>query len=676
MNTLNSKPWFAIAVSTVLLAALLLITIPSGAPAVSAATTATYDWLQFNFNPQHSGNNTSETTITAANVNTLAKVYQVTLLGTADGAPVYLSGVTTASGIKDLVFITTKAGHIIALDAATGAQVWSHQNGPGTCKINNGTSVCYTTSSPALDPSRQYVYSYGFDVNTITSELEGRVHKYQVGDGTEITTGGWPELTTRKSFNEKGSPALDFATSNGVTYLYMANGGYPGDAGDYQGHITAINLATGAQKVFNAMCSNQAVHFVQTPGTPDCPDVQSAIWSRAAVIYSAATNKIYMSTGNGTFAPASHYWGDTVFALNPDGSGSNGDPLDTFTPANYATLQSQDADIGSTAPAILPVPATSNIQHLAVQSGKALSGQHAKLRLLNLDNMSGQSGIGHTGGEVGAIIDVPQAGNVLTQPAVWVDANSNTWVFIANDSGISGLKLVVDGSGNPSLSPIWQTANGGTSPIIANGVLYYASSNIIRALNPLTGAQLWSDSQISSIHWQSPIVVNGVLYITDQSSHLTAYALNGTIATPTPTITPTFGPSPTATLTSTPTLTPRATATPCSVRPNVPVLLSPAAGATVNVRNVPLDWNDAACARRYQVVVHVGSTSGAIVEINSSLTTSNYTTKSLTPGKTYFWHVHACNPVGCSNYSAWRKFIVSSSAAAPLNRDAWWSENG
>src|SRR5262249_55201584 len=144
----------------------------------------------------------------------------------------------------DLLFLTTKAGHIVALDAATGATVWSHQP---------STTPRYTTSSPAVDPNRLYVYSYG---------LEGRVHKYQVGDGTEITTAGWPERGTHKPGVEKCSPPLSIAvTDSGAVYLYVANGGYPGDAGDYQGHITAINLATGAQNVFNADCSDQTVHF-------------------------------------------------------------------------------------------------------------------------------------------------------------------------------------------------------------------------------------------------------------------------------------------------------------------------------------------------------------------------------------------------------------------------------
>ena len=489
----------------------------STSPSVTLAANPSYNWLQFNGNPQHSGSNTSERTILPGNVSELKRWYQATLPGVADGAPVYLSAVTTSSGVKDLLFVTTKNGFIVALDARTGVTVWSHQNGPGTCHINNGANICYTTSSPAIDPNLAYVYSYG---------LDGFVHKYQVGSGAE-STAPWPEPVTLKAFNEKGSSALSIATANGgASYLYVASAGYPGDQGDYQGHITAINLSDGTQHVFNAVCSNLTDHFVQTPGTPDCPAVQTAIWARPGVVYSAATNRIYMSTGNGTFAPASHDWGDTVFALNPDGTGANSNPLDTYTPADFQQLQNTDAYLGSTDVAILPVPANSSIQHLAVQGGK-----DGLLRLLNLDNLSGQGGTGHTGGEIGnpITIPVPQGGPVLTQPAVWTNpADNSTWVFVADGNGLSGLKLVVN-SGTPSLSTMWKNTTGGTSPVVSAGVLFYANINtgVIQGLNPLTGAVLWSDATIGGIHWESPIVDNGVLYITDENSHLTAYSLFG-----------------------------------------------------------------------------------------------------------------------------------------------------
>ena len=69
----------------------------------------------------------------------------------------FLEGVTTVSGVKDLLFMTTTAGAIVAVEALTGTQVWSHQYGPGACQINQTGGACYTTSSPAIDPDRQYV---------------------------------------------------------------------------------------------------------------------------------------------------------------------------------------------------------------------------------------------------------------------------------------------------------------------------------------------------------------------------------------------------------------------------------------------------------------------------------------------------------------------------------------
>lgn len=495
-------------------------------PALSHVTASDYDWLEFGFDGAHSGDNNLESLINRANVNTLQRLYQIALPSVADGAPAYLSSVSTPGGVKNLVFLTTRDGRIVARDADDGSAVWSQQHGPGTCKINNGSTTCYTTSSPAIDPNRLFVYSYG---------LDGLVHKYRVGDGTEITTGGWPETATLKGFDEKGSSALSVITdANSKTYLYMTNGGYPGDNGDYQGHITAINLADGSQHVFNTMCSDQAVHFVEMPGTPDCADVQSAIWARPGVIYDSDTEKIYMATGNGTFSPGNHFWGDTVFSLHTDGTGTNGNPLDTFTPANFQLLQNQDADLGSTAPAILPTPLNSTVHHLAVQGGK-----DAKLRLLNLDDLSGQGGTGHTGGEVGVVIGVPQSGPVLTQPAVWTNPNDgSTWVYVANGSGLSALKLVLDANNAPLLQFEWKNASGGTSPILANGVLYYVGTGSIKALDPTNGSILWNDSQIGGIHWQSPIVANGVVNVADQIGNLTAYALNGA-PPPTPTPTPT-----------------------------------------------------------------------------------------------------------------------------------------
>ena len=464
-----------------------------------------YDWPQFDVDAHHSGHSFLETTISRRNVATLQQLFSVPLPEIADGAPAVAVGIVTPGGTKDLVLDTTMAGRLTARDARTGAAVWATTPPAGPK---------FTTSSPALDPSRQYVYSYA---------LDGFVHKYNIGDGSEVTTGGWPELTTLKPDVEKGSSALTLGASGGAYFLYVANGGYPGDAGDYQGHVTTVRLSSGAQNVFNANCSDRTIHFDET-GSPatDCSHVQSAVWARQGVVLDDRTGRIYAATGNGDYDGnmGGRDWGDSVFALAPDGTGAAGGPLDSYTPVNFQVLQDGDLDLGSTAPALLPVRDTRRVSALALQGGKEA------LRLIDAGNLSGQGGPGHVGGEFQAFL-IPQGGEILTAPAVWVDPQDlSTWVFVTTETGIAAFKLVFDASGNPSVVMQW-SATGGTSPIVVNGILFYASSGRIAGLDPTTGGVLWSDTGIGPIHWESPAIANGILYITDGNGNLNAYSPGG-----------------------------------------------------------------------------------------------------------------------------------------------------
>ena len=485
------------------------------ATVIALLATGCYDWTQFLGGPDHSGWNRSETKLSVSNVSGLHRIWRATLPAAADGAPAVLRNVATADGTKTLAFVTTRAGHIVAIDLANGSQVWSKAFGPGACLINNETLPCYTTSSPAVDPGRAFVYSYG---------LDGYVHKLAVGDGTETTTDGWPQLITTKGFDEKGSSQLTIATDRaGVSRLYMMTAGYPGDKGDYQGHLVTIDLATGVQRVWNTLCSDQAVHFVTAPGSPDCPDVQAGVWARAGTIYDASTDKLYISSGNGEYSPATHRWGDSVVVLHPDGTpDANGDPIDAYTPTNYQFLQDFDLDLGSTLPAILPVPADSAVPHLGLMAGK-----DSKLRLLNLDDLSGQGGPGHLGGEIGPIISVPQGGVVLTQPAVWINpADGTIWAYVANSNGVSAYTVAISGTGQPSLVFQWTITPGSTTPLVANGVLYLSRFNNVRAHDALTGAFLWQNPVLlATLHWQTPVVENGVLLMEDGNAHLDAFSL-------------------------------------------------------------------------------------------------------------------------------------------------------
>ncbi|HZP65150.1 MAG TPA: PQQ-binding-like beta-propeller repeat protein [Rudaea sp.] len=451
-----------------------------------------------------------------------------------DSVPVYLGGVATPSGTKNLLFVVTTGGALLALDAANGSTLWQQQpTGRGT--LTNG--------SPAIDPNRMFVYAYG---------LDGYVHKYGTADGTEIRTNGWPELATSKPNVEKAASALAIASpAGGDSFLYSTTNGYFGDQNDYQGHVTAINLRTGNQTVFNTLCSNSSSHFVEIEsgfGPNDCffPDRSamrgSGIWGRPGVVYDSGLNRIFFATGNGAFA--ANAWGDSVLALNPDGTGLNaaqGLPLDSYTPTEFATPYPGDTDVGSTSPAILP-STSSQYPHLAVQSGK-----DGCVRLLDLDDLSGRGGPGNSGGELnsagtGSCPDALNA-EVLTQPAVWVSpTDGSTHFFIAAGTGLFAYRLAFNGSGYPTLGPPTRIGQGGTSPAIANNQIYYLTNDRkISVIDAATGNAVWSSSggggkSIGPTHWQSPIVVDGHVYFVDGNdpqiggaSTIWAFALDGNI---------------------------------------------------------------------------------------------------------------------------------------------------
>jgi hypothetical protein len=270
-------------------------------------------------------------------------------------------------------------------------------------------------------------------------------------------------------------------------------------------------------------------------------------------MYDAATNQVIIVSGNGVFnasTPGNYLWGDSILALPADASTLSGDPVDSYTPSTSAGLYTHDADLGSSSVALLPTVPGSAYAHVAVHAGK-----DSCVRLINRDDMSGSGKVPrHIGGELQAIpfpkgavagpnyctsiTESPQ--NVVTsQPAVWTNpGDGSVWVYIANNSGLHAYKVILATinahASTPQLAEQWNSS-AGTSPVIAAGTLYYASSGKVRGLDAVSGAQTWQDTSIGSIHWASPIVVNGRLYVIDQncacdhatSSKLWTYKFDG-----------------------------------------------------------------------------------------------------------------------------------------------------
>jgi outer membrane protein assembly factor BamB len=462
---------YARLVVVLLLACVVTVGCGSGSPVQPSSPAAKLggDWTRFGYDAASLNAGPSKTGITAANVSRLRR-QRVALDGTVDASPIYLRGVQIHGARHDAFFVTTSYGRTIAIDAASGAILWrftprSYSSLAGSYRITNST--------PVADPNRKFLYA---------ASPDGEVHKLSVASGSEAR--GWPVRVTLLPQREKLGTSLNF--SRGLVLL--GTGGYVGDAPPYQGHVVAISAATGRiVHVWNSLCSN--VHRLLNPSS--CAHSDSAIWGRSGVVVVPGSGNLLVATGNGAF-DGRRNWGDSALMLTPNASRL----LRNWTPRDYASLESGDVDLGSTAPTL--------IGGFAVQGGK--DGQ---LRLLNLSHLGGR--LGAIGGELQTIA-APGGAEVLTTPAV-----AGKRLFVATGSG---LDCYVLSGGRLHLS--WQRPEGGTSPVVAGGLLY-VFNGALNVYAPATGKRLASFG-VGSSHWNSPIVTDGRVAVpagnaNDHSTH-------------------------------------------------------------------------------------------------------------------------------------------------------------
>jgi PQQ-like domain len=474
---------------------------PDSSSEYSSATTARAqradipesDWLRFDYDAQRDGVGPAATGITARNVRSLRR-RTVRLPGTVDASAIELAGVTVRGRKRDVIVMTTTYGRTLALDPGSGKRLWEFT--PADIHSYEG-SPQITTATPIADPNRQFVYA---------ASPDGRIHKLSVATGHEVRA-GWPVRVTFDPTHEKIASPLNISGGS----LIVVTDGYIGDAPPYQGHVVTIALSSGRiTAVWNSLCSNR--HGLIDPPS-SCHASDSAIWGRNAPVIEPGTGRILFATGNGPFNGSTD-WGDSVLELSPDGSTL----LHNWTPVDQARLNSDDLDLGSTSPAVLPA---FDGRHLAVQGGKA-----GVLDLLDLDRLDGTTG-GPGPRLGGQIQELPSPGGdqVFTAPAVWTH-NGRIWVFVGDGSGTWA--YVLGGNGvSPQLHVAWRSGNSGTSPVIAGGLLYvYDPGGNLDVYAPTTGRRLASFSAGGG-HWNSPIVVGGrvILPVGNANDHSTSGTL-------------------------------------------------------------------------------------------------------------------------------------------------------
>ena len=445
------------------------LALAAACPTIPDVVTPGHDWTRFDWDVGRSGASTAPTGVTGQQLGAMC-LMQVRLPGTVDGSAIYLSNVSVNGAPHDVFFVTTTYGKTIAVNANTGAILWTYTP-PGYESWVRTSQI--TNATPVADPNRQFVYA---------ASPDGHVQKLTVANGTVV----WSTAVTMSAQSEKIASALNYFAGR----VIAVTDGYIGDAPPYQGHVAILDAASGQLvHVWNSLCSDQ--HTLLQPS--QCTNSGSGIWGRAGAVIDSTTGDIYVATGNGLWDGVTN-WGDAMLELDSAAT----QVLANYTPTNSQALDANDLDLGSTSPVLLG------------GGDLAQGGKDNIIRVLAAATIAGATP--HVGDEA-QMLSTPSSNALFSTPAIW-HAPSATWFFATDAGGTAAWQVSVG-----RLRPAWHNGNAGTSPVIAGGLLYvYDPGGALRVYQPTTGA-LVATLGCGRGHWNSPIVVDGKIALPEGSAN-------------------------------------------------------------------------------------------------------------------------------------------------------------
>ena len=341
------------------------------------------------------GQNTSETILTTANVNTsqFGKLFALPVDGQVYAQPLYVPGVTINGGVHNVVVVATENDSVYAFDADSTSAVllWktkaslvdaAHGAGAGETAATSAEIVCGDlqplvgiTSTPVIDPTTKTIYVEAKSNNGIS--FIHRLHALDLLTGNEKSPGPVVIAATVSGTGD-GSSNGELAFDNwhelnrpGLLLLngtiYLAYGSHC-DGSPYHGWLFAYDAGTFAQKSV----------YVTTPNGG-----LGGFWMSGAGVAADGSGNIFIASGNGDFdtthVPAKET-GDTILKLGTTNQILT--QLDYFTPHDQAGMGSGDGDLGSGGVVLLP-DQPGSFPHILVEAGK-----NGKVYVVNRDQMT------------------------------------------------------------------------------------------------------------------------------------------------------------------------------------------------------------------------------------------------------------------------------------------------
>ncbi len=526
--------------------ALLIVLFPGPAHAQVSVTTERNDLSR-------TGANLSETTLTTSNVNVnqFGKLYSYTIDGSIFAQPLYVPNVVIPNqGTHNVVYVATMNDVIYALDADSNAVnngvLWKvdlRNPAAGVTAIpianivgSNGLNIVGNVgieSTPVIDLTSNTIYLVArtMEVSGSTTNYVARLHALNITTGSE-KFGGPVVIQASVPGSGQGSSGgtLTFSSffHNQRSSLVLVNGlivfSWAAHEDQYDWHGWVMS--------YNATTLEQTSIYCSTPNGQN-----GGMWMSGRAPAVDSSGNLYYATGNGDWDGVSSF-GDSIVKLSTTGGVLS--VADYFTPDNYQMLQSDDLDLGSSGPIL--IPGTSFL---------ITAGKTSEFFLLQSTNLGHEaSGNTHT------LQDFALNGAIHAGPVFWnrtTGAGPTLYVWPANSNALQALQFtnsrfnttplsyssILTSSGETDAT-MSLSANGST---VGSGIVWATTgvangdhgtvAGVVRAFDADNlGTELW-DSQMDDARddagvwakYSPPTVANGKIYAATFSNLLNVYGL-------------------------------------------------------------------------------------------------------------------------------------------------------
>lgn len=338
------------------------------------------------------GQNTTETKLTQANVNsaTFGLLRNLSVDGLVDAEPLYLSQLSISGVAHNVVFVMTEHDSAYAFDADTGTKLWQVSLlGAGETTsddrgCNQVTPEIGITSTPVIDRAAgAHGILYAVAMSKSGTTYFQRLHALDITTGGEVNGGPVTVQATYPGAGDNSSGGIvtfdpkqykeraGLLLLNGVIYTSWAS---HCDFSPYTAWVMAYNQTTLAQTAVLNLTPNGH---------------EGSIWQSGGGLAADPQGNIYALMANGTFEttldangfPNMQDYGNGFVKISTAGNLKVADYFDMSTTVSESGT---DTDLGSGGAMVLPDLSygTANTLNLAVGAGK-----DGNIYVVNRNNM-------------------------------------------------------------------------------------------------------------------------------------------------------------------------------------------------------------------------------------------------------------------------------------------------